>query len=119
MGNIIVSRETMTLLNKEAREASNLMSMTPYNEKEEQFIEKVKWESMSKVFLAFGLSLVFCASFTRYFQDTIFVKHKYMIPVTFMSIVIPSITLVNIQVNREIIQDLKGIKRNHDLMEKD
>lgn len=119
MGNIIVPQENILGWNKEAKEAADLMSMTPYNTKEQKFIEKVKWESFSKMFLAFGLSLVFCTSFTRYFHDTVFVKNKIMIPVCFVSIIIPTMTLVNIQVNKEVIADLRSIHRSHELLEKD
>jgi hypothetical protein len=116
MGNLIIPKYYRDLWLKESREASNLLKITPINEQENQLIEAVKKDAAIMNLMGLLLGGTFSASLKRYFPEAYLTQNKFAYGITCLSIIVPIMTVVGIQCNHDVVERLKVIKMNHEIL---
>ena len=100
----------------ESKTADNLLKITPYTPQEEAFITSVKREQTFKIAMSLLLSFSFCLSLKRYFYGLVITENNLLYGLSSISVIIPAATMTNVYTNREIINKLMPIKKNHEIM---
>lgn len=116
MGNIIIPRSYTDQWLRESREAKKLLALTPYNQQEQLLIEAAKREGAFKNLLGFLLGVSFCASLKRYFPETIVTQNNFIYGMACASVMVPVMTVVGISCNKDVVERLKILKTNHDIL---
>lgn len=116
MGGILIKPDQLEKWRLESKKAKTLLTMTPFNSKEAEMIEKAAKEQRIKIYCGIGLGFSFGLSLKRYFPESIITTDKMLYFMAMLSVLLPGYVISTIYTNREVISQLNGIYENHKIL---